>query len=378
MKIEVRNLYKSFGPLPVLKGVSLEVNRGELVALLGPSGCGKTTLLRIIAGLEYADEGRVLFDAEDVVDRTVGQRRLGFVFQHFALFRHMTVFENVAFGLRVRSRRTRPSSAEIRRRVLELLRLVRLEPQVNHLPGELSGGQRQRVALARALAVEPQVLLLDEPFGSLDAQVRRELRVWLRRLHEQLNLTSLFVTHDQEEALELADRVAVLHAGQVVQVGTPEEVYRRPANAFVYDFLGNVNVFHGRVEGRAVRLGQAALAMPEGTDYREGAQVAVYVRPHLLEIAGLLTGTEPDREGRSIFRAQIRHINVAGPMVRIELHTEWDAPALIEMPHERHLEMIRRGEGVNLTRGQEVFVRVLPEHLFIMESGSSPGDHGPR
>jgi sulfate/thiosulfate transport system ATP-binding protein len=369
MRIGVADLYKSFGALPVLQGVSLEVNGGELVALLGPSGCGKTTLLRIIAGLEFADQGKVFFDQEDVSGRAVGQRRLGFVFQHFALFRHMTVFDNIAFGLRVRPRQTRPSSAEIRERVMKLLQLVRLEAQVNHLPGELSGGQRQRVALARALAVEPQVLLLDEPFGSLDAQVRRELRVWLRRLHEQLHLTSLFVTHDQEEALELADRVAVLHAGKVVQVGSPEEVYRRPADSFVYNFLGNVNVFHGRVEGGSVRLGNAALEMPGGAEYPEGARVTVYVRPHLLEIESPDGREGDDLDGRSGFRAQVSHVHLAGPVVKIELNAEWDATVLVEMPHERHASLIRSGHGARLGSGQDVLVRVRPDHLYIMEAG---------
>lgn len=372
MRIEVHDIRKSFGALPVLRGVSLDVPAGELVALLGPSGCGKTTLLRIIAGLEGADEGRILFDGHDVSERTVGQRRLGFVFQHFALFRHMTVFENVAFGLRVRPRRDRPSSAEIRHKVMELLGLVRLEAQVSHLPSELSGGQRQRVALARALAVEPQVLLLDEPFGSLDAQVRRELRGWLRRLHEELNLTSLFVTHDQEEALELADRVAVLQEGTVVQVGTPEEVYRKPANPFVFNFLGTVNVFPGRIQGRMVQVGSAFLPMPNGIPYKDGTSVKVFIRPHLLEISSACDGDGPSPEEPCAFRARISHINAAGPVVKIELNTEWEAPFTIEMAHERHSELIRAGNGEALDRGRRVLVRVRPDHLHVMEAGE-PG-----
>ncbi len=225
------------------------------MALLGPSGSGKTTLLRVIAGLESADnaDAQVLFHGENVGNRDVGERRIGFVFQHYALFRHMSVFENVAFGLRVRPRKSRPSRDEISDRVHELLRLVQLDGLAKRFPAQLSGGQRQRVALARALAAEPQVLLLDEPFGALDAQVRAELRRWLRKLHDEIHLTSLFVTHDQEEALELADRVVVMNAGRIEQVGTPEEVFHQPATEFVINFLGNVNLFHGRVEnGRAV------------------------------------------------------------------------------------------------------------------------------
>jgi sulfate/thiosulfate transport system ATP-binding protein len=412
VKIEVRELYKSFGELPVLRGVSLQVQPGELVALLGPSGCGKTTLLRIIAGLESAERGSVLFDGEDVTTRTVAQRRLGFVFQHFALFRHMTVFENVAFGLRVRPRKTRPSSEEIRRRVMELLHLVRLEAQVGHLPGELSGGQRQRVALARALAVEPRVLLLDEPFGSLDAQVRRELRSWLRRLHEELHLTSLFVTHDQEEALELADRVAVMQAGRVLQTGSPEEVYRRPADPFVYNFLGTVNVFHGRIRDRAVRLGDSALGLSVQPDLVEGRNVTVYVRPHLLEIvpaaeasraaevskaatgspvaAGITVGSGntavggsnsaeerpgPASDGgdASLFRATVVHVNTAGPVVKAELTTEWGEPLLVELSHERYAASLHPAPPGDSPRGRQVWVRVRHEHLYMMEEPDASG-----
>src|SRR5829696_164188 len=267
MSIEVRNITKTFGKFVALNDVSLKVESGELVALLGPSGSGKTTLLRIIAGLEVADEGpgQILFQDEDVARRHVSDRRVGFVFQHYALFRHMTVFENVAFGLRVRPWRQRPPRAEIRDRVLELLRLVQLEGLQKRYPSQLSGGQRQRVALARALAVQPKVLLLDEPFGALDAKVRRELRRWLRKLHDEVHITSVFVTHDQEEALEVADRIAVMNEGRIEQVGTPEEVYEHPASPFVYNFLGNVTQFHGRLEGGRVRIG------PEGQSTDGGA-----------------------------------------------------------------------------------------------------------
>lgn len=261
MSIRARNISKTFGRFVALRNVSLDVPTGELVALLGPSGSGKTTLLRILAGLELPDpgSGEVLFHDEDMSGRSVGERRVGFVFQHYALFRHMSVFENIAFGLRVQPRRTRPSKREIRARVRRLLALVQLEAFADRYPSQLSGGQRQRVALARALAVEPRVLLLDEPFGALDAKVRVELRRWLRRLHDEIHVTSVFVTHDQDEAMEVADRVVVMGQGCIEQVGTPDEVYRHPANPFVYRFLGSANRFDVRFrEGCAVVEGADA------------------------------------------------------------------------------------------------------------------------
>src|SRR6185369_4767239 len=224
MSIEIENVSKQFGSFNALKDISLSIPSGELVALLGPSGSGKTTLLRIIAGLESADAGRILFNGQDTTDSHVRERQVGFVFQHYALFRHLSVFENIAFGLRVRPRATRPSKAEISDKVMELLRLVQLEGMAKRYPAQLSGGQRQRIALARALAVEPQVLLLDEPFGALDAQVRAELRRWLRKLHDEIHVTSVFVTHDQEEALEVADRIVVMNKGKIEQSGTPDQV----------------------------------------------------------------------------------------------------------------------------------------------------------
>ena len=243
MDIEIVNVSKQFGRFKALKDVSLRIPSGELVALLGPSGCGKTTILRIIAGLESTDSGSILFNGEDVTRRRVGERNIGFVFQHYALFRHMTVFENVAFGLRVKARQIRPKKEQIKSKVFELLRLIQLDHLSEKYPAQLSGGQRQRVALARALAVEPQVLLLDEPFGALDAKVRLELRRWLRRLHDEIHVTSVFVTHDQVEALEVSDRVVVMNEGKVEQIGTPEEVYNHPATPFTCDFLVNVNLF---------------------------------------------------------------------------------------------------------------------------------------
>src|SRR5437868_6477084 len=270
MSIEIRNVSKRFGDFHALRDVSLDIESGELIALLGPSGCGKTTLLRIIAGLETADAGTILFSGEDTTDVHVRERGVGFVFQHYALFRHMTVFENVAFGLRVKPRKERPSDTDIKKKVMDLLKLVQLDWLADRFPAQLSGGQRQRIALARALAVEPRVLLLDEPFGALDAKVRKELRRWLRRLHDEMHITSVFVTHDQDEAMEVADRVVVMNLGRIEQDGPPDEVYDRPATPFVLQFLGDVNLFHGR-------FGRAPGGNTDPTDVS-------YVRPHELEI----------------------------------------------------------------------------------------------
>ena len=283
MTIDVQNIVKQFGSFRALDDVSLNLPRGELVALLGPSGCGKTTLLRIIAGLENADTGRILLDGHDATEKHVRERHVGFVFQHYALFRHMSVFENVAFGLRVKPRKVRPAEAEIRRRVMELLDLVQLGWLKDRFPAQLSGGQRQRIALARALAVEPQVLLLDEPFGALDAKVRKELRRWLRRLHDELHISSIFVTHDQEEALEVADRIVLMNKGRIEQIGSPRQIYEEPATSFAYSFIGNVNTFRGHVEGTFVRIGCDLLPHAR-TDLAEGEPVIAYARPHDIEI----------------------------------------------------------------------------------------------
>ena len=350
MSIEIRNITKTFGDFVALRDVSLEVPPGELVALLGPSGSGKTTLLRIIAGLEEADSGTILFHGEDAASRSLRDRRVGFVFQHYALFRHLTVFENVAFGLRVRPRRVRPLEDEIRARVFGLLKLVQLDWLATRYPSKLSGGQRQRVALARALAVEPKLLLLDEPFGSLDAKVRKELRRWLRRLHDELHVTSVFVTHDQEEALEVADSVVVMHEGQIKQVGTPDEVYHHPADPFVYNFLGNVNLFHARVEEGRAYIGDIAVDLPEHA--RADAETAlVYVRPHLLEIDHL-------PNGGNNFRARVEHINPAGPLVKVELVSEWGDPVQVEISQERY-------RALRLQKGAEVFVTPKEKKVFV-------------
>lgn len=282
MSIQVKNLHKKFGDFTALDDISLDFKPGELVALLGPSGCGKTTLLRIIAGLEQADSGNVLLEGEDASDTHVRERQVGFVFQHYALFKHMTVFDNVAFGLRMRPRKTRPSEKQIHEKVMSLLKLVQLDWLAKRFPAQLSGGQRQRIALARALAVEPRVLLLDEPFGALDAKVRKELRRWLRKLHEELQVTSIFVTHDQEEALEVADRVVVMNQGQVEQVGTPEEVYNRPATPFVYGFLGSVNSFKARTAQDKIMIGDNSFE--HAHQLAAGSEVFAFARPHEIKI----------------------------------------------------------------------------------------------
>ncbi|MBC5783556.1 sulfate ABC transporter ATP-binding protein [Ramlibacter sp. USB13] len=311
MSIEIRNVTKNFGNFKALNDVSLNIDSGELVALLGPSGCGKTTLLRIIAGLETADAGSILFAGEDTTDVHVRERQVGFVFQHYALFRHMTVFENVAFGLRVKPRSQRPSEAQIKQKVHELLGLVQLDWLADRFPSQLSGGQRQRIALARALAVEPKVLLLDEPFGALDAKVRKELRRWLRRLHDDLHVTSIFVTHDQEEALEVADRVVLMNAGNIEQVGSPQEVWDHPASPFVYGFLGDVNLFHGRAHEGAVSFEGVQIDSPELAG-AQNARAAAYVRPHDLDVRRWAPGA-------SGIVVKLSRAIVVGPVARLEL-----------------------------------------------------------
>ena len=311
MSIEIRNVNKHFGSFQALCDVNLDIASGELLALLGPSGCGKTTLLRIIAGLESPDTGSILFAGEDTTDVHVRERNVGFVFQHYALFRHMSVFENVAFGLRVKPRDQRPSEAQIKNKVTDLLKLVQLDWLGERYPSQLSGGQRQRIALARALAVEPQVLLLDEPFGALDAKVRKELRRWLRRLHDELHVTSIFVTHDQEEALEVADRVVLMNKGVVEQSGSPQDVWDHPASPFVYGFLGDVNLFHGRAHEGLLHLDGVAIDTPEHAG-AQNAQAFAYVRPHDLDV-------QRHTPGASGIVATLSRAIVVGPIARLEL-----------------------------------------------------------
>jgi sulfate/thiosulfate transport system ATP-binding protein len=317
MSIAIRNVSKNFGSFKALNDVSLDIESGELVALLGPSGCGKTTLLRIIAGLEIGDQGTILFSGEDTTDVHVRERNVGFVFQHYALFRHMTVFDNVAFGLRMKPRAVRPSETIIKQKVHELLGLVQLDWLSDRYPAQLSGGQRQRIALARALAVEPKVLLLDEPFGALDAKVRKELRRWLRRLHDDLHVTSIFVTHDQEEALEVADRVVLMNSGNIEQIGSPQDVWDHPASPFVYGFLGDVNKFHGRAHEGSMRIGEGQdgfqLASPEHAS-AQNAKAFAYVRPHDLDVQRYAAGSAQGGIAASLVRAI-----VVGPVARLEL-----------------------------------------------------------
>ncbi len=347
MGISAKNICKRYKEFVALDNVSLDVKSGELVALLGPSGSGKTSLLRIISGLDFPDSGSVEFDGAEA--RTNDQdRHVGFVFQHYALFKHMTVFENIAFGLRVRNKKYRPTEFAIRRKVVKLLSLVHLEAFWDRYPSQLSGGQRQRVALARALAVEPQVLLLDEPFGALDAKVRKELRRWMRKLHNDMHITSIFVTHDQEEAMEVADRVVVMNSSRIEQVGTPEDVYHVPANAFVYDFMGNYNEFDGwkdrdgrihiaetdvmdsadevasneEAETEALLLPEKKriLRMPDGAK-----AIKLYARPHEM----LVSRSPLEDDG---IQVKVIHINPAGPLVKMELESNSNRVLQAEVP----------------------------------------------
>lgn len=343
MSIELRGIGKRFGGFAALRDVDLTVPSGELVALLGPSGSGKTTLLRIVAGLEVADSGSILFNGQDTSGSTLRERRIGFVFQHYALFRHMTVFENVAFGLRVQPRRQRPQRDEIRERVMGLLKLVQLEGLAHRYPAQLSGGQRQRVALSRALAVQPGVLLLDEPFGALDAHVRKDLRRWLRRLHDEIQVTSVFVTHDQEEALEVADRIVVMNQGKIEQAGAPDEVYHHPKSPFVYRFLGDVNLFHARVEDGEMLLGT-------GDRPAQDPSTSVFVRPHLFDIDTRPNGTEH-------FIARIEHINRAGPTVKLELKATSGEHIDVTISQERN-------EQLALANDMTVFVTAREMRVF--------------
>jgi sulfate transport system ATP-binding protein len=346
MSIRIQNVSKQFNGYKALDDVSIDVPEGELLALLGPSGSGKTTLLRIIAGLEFADEGTIHAFEDDVTRQNARDRNVGFVFQHYALFRHMSVFENVAFSLRVRGWK----NDVVRERVRELLALVKLESLESRYPSQLSGGQRQRVALARALAARPRVLLLDEPFGALDARVRADLRQWLRKLHDEVPVTTVFVTHDQEEAFEVSDRVVVMNRGRVEQEGTPDEVFEHPANPFVMDFLGQVNVFHGRLhEGKAI-VGSVELDCP-GHVHEDSGPARVYVRPHELDIE-----TSPHGPGR--LPARVLHINPAGSVTRVQVQ-------VTEMGMELSVELSKdRSAALSLKKGDHVFVAPRRVRVF--------------
>ena len=322
MSISLQGIEKTFGTYKALDRIDLDIADGQLTALLGPSGSGKTTLLRIIAGLEQADSGRILFNGSDVSKLHVRERKVGFVFQHYALFRHMSVADNVAFGLDVLPRKQRPARNDIQRRVADLLEMVQLGHLAKRYPAQLSGGQKQRIALARALATQPQILLLDEPFGALDAKVRKELRRWLRNLHDELHFTSVFVTHDQEEALELSDQVVVMSAGQVEQVDSPQALYARPDSRFVFNFLGQVNVLDGQVSGQRLSQGQAWVELPDAAD---GDQLQLFLRPHEL-------GLHEQPASHAHLPMLIEAISLIGAEVRIELKPEgWQADDLWEV-----------------------------------------------
>ncbi len=351
MGIELQNITKKFTGYTALDNISLNVASGELVALLGPSGCGKTTLLRIIAGLELPDSGKIILEQKDTTNLPPRKKNVGFVFQHYALFRRLTVFENVAFGLKVLPMRERPSRSAIQERVEHLLKLVQMDWAIKRYPSQLSGGQRQRVALARALAVNPKVLLLDEPFSALDAKVRQELRRWLRKLHDEIHVTSIFVTHDQEEALELADRIVVINKGRIEQQGTPQEVYDHPVNAFVYNFLGNVNVFHGRIKNGKVTLGTHHVDAPDELKHTEERASQAFVRPHEIGISRI-------RSAETDLAGTIQEVRIMGGQIGLNLACEgFEHPIDAEIPRELYLNL-------QLAKGEKVFVSLNRVRIF--------------
>lgn len=357
MSITVDQINKRFGNFTALNNVSLEIPEGKLTALLGPSGSGKTTLLRIIAGLESSDSGRILFGGDDVSNLHVRDRNIGFVFQHYALFRHLTVAENIAFGLESLPRKERPGKQEIRQRVEKLLEMIQLPQLANRYPSQLSGGQKQRVALARALATQPRILLLDEPFGALDAKVRKDLRRWLRALHDEYHFTSIFVTHDQEEALELSDQVVVMSQGQVEQVNTPTALYARPESRFVFDFLGHVNTMVGLVKGQKLVQGDAWISLP---GVRNDQEAQLYLRPHEVQLA-----RAPSVHAKLPLR--IASISLIGSEVRIELMPEgWQSDEVWEVGMS-HSDFARQ----NPTRGELWYAVPEVGHLFLAD-GAEP------
>ncbi|WP_106478490.1 sulfate/molybdate ABC transporter ATP-binding protein [Phytohalomonas tamaricis] len=350
MSIRLNNISRRFGATTALHPLSLDIKQGELIGLLGPSGSGKTTLLRIMAGLESPNSGTIHFGERDVTHVHVRKRRVGFVFQNYALFKHMTVAENVAFGLKARPRSERPSHRDIRERVLGLLQKVRLEALAERYPAQLSGGQQQRVALARALAVEPDVLLLDEPFGALDAKVRIELRRWLRHLHDEFGFTSVFVTHDQEEALELSDRVVVMSEGRIEQIDTPHQLYRHPANRFVFEFLGETNRLEGEIVNGVLTNGEARLTLPGAT----GSRAEVLLRPHEVRLAESF-------DEHAHLPVKVSAISPVGAEVRVELEANWMSdPWQATMTHHDY-------EQLTPTRGTRLYAHPTRQHRFDLD-----------
>ena len=344
MTIHAHNICKKFHHSTVLNNINLQIDSGELIALLGPSGSGKTTLLRIIAGLEQADSGHILLKDKELHHKSVSERQVGFVFQHYALFKHMRVFDNIAFGLKMRPKKSRLSDAEIHKKVHYLLELVHLEKFYHHYPNELSGGQRQRVALARALAVEPKILLLDEPFGALDTKVRQELRRWMRKLHNDIHLTSIFVTHDQEEAIEIADKIVIMSHGKIEQIGTPEDIWKNPVNRFVYDFLGTYNEFDGwkdKVTGK-IHLGHPSESY--------NTHLKILVRPHEMGISKIIPQTD-------YMTAHITHINLAGTYIKLELQSQTGDSLQIDLPDTIF-------KSLNLKKDEQVYVYPLKSAIF--------------
>jgi len=351
--IEVGNVSKRFGDFPALNDVALKVAPGELLALLGPSGSGKTTLLRIIAGLDFPDDGRILFAGSDISRVAIGKRGVGFVFQQYALFRHMSVFENVAFGLRVKPWRQRPNKATIQNEVMKYLRQVQVEELAERMPTQISGGQRQRVALARALAVQPRLLLLDEPFGALDAKVRKELRSWLRSLHDETGLTTVFVTHDQDEAIELADRVAIMNKGRIEQIGTPNEVMNNPATAFVAEFIGDTNKVACHVSNGQVMVWGRLFYVGKGAP---GGEAMAFVRPFEVELL-------PVEEKGSI-PGTVRHVVPAGSTLHVTINASG-----VSTPIEAEAPI---AAASNLSIGASVFLRPETARVFLA-SGDKTG-----
>lgn len=347
MSIEIKNLNKSFGGFQALKNINLHVETGQLVSLLGPSGCGKTTLLRIIAGLEFADDGQVFLDGQDVTNESVQNRHIGFMFQHYALFRHMTVFDNVAFGLSVLPRSQRPSKKEIRERVMRLLELVQLPHLAKAFPAQLSGGQRQRIALARSLAVEPKLLLLDEPFGALDAKVRKELRQWLRNVHHELGVTSILVTHDQEEALEISDNIVLMNHGVIEQEGSGSNLYHQPQTPFVTEFLGEAKAFDGVIEDAHWHFNhfRVPLSLEQQKQGIHDGAAKAYVRPHQWRLS------RPNETNGFMLNGQLHEVQDLGALVRLHVIDEQQGQAVnVFVPQQiQQKERYQKGELISLS-----------------------------